>query len=91
MKRHANPKPEQRGLDHLRRVAAAAFPDCSIRFCSHSTFGGHRAPRVNTLAFRLVDAKGRFGSNMIWVAPRRLRTWTAEHVRRAVVESNGKS
>ena len=88
-KRHANPPPEKRGLVHLRRVAEQAFPDCSIRFFSHGTLGGHRAPRINTLAFRLVDARGRFRSNVIWVAPQDLRGWTADDVRRAVGESNG--
>ncbi|MCA8954348.1 MAG: hypothetical protein KDE27_32880 [Planctomycetes bacterium] len=88
-KRHANPEPEKRGLIHLRRVAEQAYPDCSIRFFSHGTLGGHRAPRVNTLAFRLVDARGRLRSNVIWVAPQELRTWTVEDVRRAVDASNG--
>jgi hypothetical protein len=88
-KRHANPPPEQRGPDQLRRVAGRAFPDCTIRLCSHGTLGGHRAPRVNTPAFRLVDARGRYRSNVIWVDPQALRAWTAQDARRAVVESNG--
>lgn len=88
-KRHANPPPEKRGLTHLRRVAEQAYPGCSIRFFSHGTLGGHRAPRINTLAFRLVDAQGRFRSNVIWVAPQDLRGWTADDVRRAVDDSNG--
>jgi hypothetical protein len=74
---------------HLRRVAEKVFPGCSIRFFSHGTLGGHRAPRINTLAFRLVDGRGRFRSNVIWVAPQDLRGWTAEDVRRAVDASNG--
>lgn len=72
-RRHANPPPEKRCFVHLHRVAEQAFPGCSIRFFSHGTLGGHRAPRINTLAFRLVDARGRFRSNVIWVAPQDLR------------------
>jgi hypothetical protein len=89
VKRHANPKPEERGLAHLRRVAQEAFPEHSIRFGSHSSYGGHRAPRVNTLAFRLVDASGHYCSNVIWVLPQTLREWTADDVRRAVRDCNG--
>ncbi len=90
MKRHATPKPDQDALEHLRRVARTAFPQYSIRFCSHGNLGGHRAPRDHTLAFRLVDARGRFRSNVIWVMPQSLKAWTANCVRRAVDESNGK-
>ena len=90
MKRHANPKPDKDGLEHLRRVAREAFPGHSVRFCSHGDLGGHRAPRDHTLAFRLVDAQGKFCSNVIWVMPQALKTWTADDVRRSVDRSNGK-
>ena len=90
MKRHANLKPDKAGLQHLRRVAREAFPKFSVRFCSHGDLGGHRAPRDHTLAFRLVDDRGKFRSNVIWVMPQTLSTWTADDVRRAVDESNGK-
>lgn len=90
MKRHANPKPEKDGLAHLTRVASEAYPNHTIRFCSHGDLGGHRAPRDHTLAFRLVDGRGKFRSNVVWVAPESLKSWTADDVRRAVDESNGK-
>ena len=90
MKRHANPKPDREGIKHLRRVAREAFPNHTIQFCSHGDLGGHRAPRDHTLAFRLVDAKGRFRSNVIWVMPQTLTTWNADDVRCAVDKSNGK-
>ncbi len=90
MKNHANPKPDKAVLAHLERVAHEAFPDWSVRFCSHGDLGGHRAPRVNTLAFRMVNAKGNYCSNVIWVMPQSLKGWTAEDVRKAVERSNGK-
>ena len=90
MKRHANPTPDKAGIQHLRRVAREAYPKLSVQFCSHGDLGGHRAPRDHTLAFRLVDARGRFHSNVVWVMPQTLTNWTAEDVRRAVDESNGK-
>jgi hypothetical protein len=90
MKRHANPKPDKAGLQHLRGVAREAFPDCTIEFCSHGDLGGHRAPRDHTLAFRLVDARGQHRSNVVWVMPQNLKNWTAETVRRAVDRSNGR-
>jgi hypothetical protein len=90
MKNHANPKPDKALLAHLRRVAGEAFPDQTIRLCSHGDLGGHRAPRVNTLAFRMVNARGKFCSNVIWVMPQTLKDWTADDVRKAVAQSNGK-
>ena len=90
MKRHANPKPNKKGLDHLRSVAREAFPNLSVRFCSHGDLGGHRAPRDHTLAFRLVDARGKVRSNVVWVMPQSLARWTAQDVRSAVDRANGK-
>ncbi len=90
MKRHANSKPDKEGLQHLRHVANEAFPRLTVQFCSHGDLGGHRAPRDHTLAFRLIDARGKFRSNVIWVMPRTLTNWTAEDVRQAVERSNGK-
>jgi len=90
MKRHANPKPTKEGLEHLRRVAREAYPHFSLRFCSHGDLGGHRAPRDHTLAFRLVDSRGKFRSNVVWVMPQSLKSWTPANVRQAVAQSNGK-
>ncbi|MEM7165365.1 MAG: hypothetical protein AAF581_07875 [Planctomycetota bacterium] len=90
MKRHANPKPSKKALQHLRQVAAEAFPGHTIRFCSHGDLGGHRAPRDHTLAFRLVDARGKFRSNVVWVFPQELEQWTADDVRSRVERSNGR-
>lgn len=90
MKRHANPKPTASGKKALRAAAREAFPNWSLQFCSHGDLGGHRAPRDHTLAFRMVDARGKFRSNVIWVFPQDLTLWTAEDVRKAVARSNGK-
>ena len=77
-------------MAHLKRVAREAYPNLSLRFCSHGDLGGHRAPRDHTLAFRTVDSRGKFRSNVIWVIPQTLKTWTAKDVRLAVERSNGK-
>jgi len=90
MKRHANPKPDKAGKRHLERVAREAYPGMSIRFVTHGDMGGHRAPRDCTLAFRLVDKRGKYRSNVVWVFPEYLKNWTVESIRRAVDESNGK-
>ena len=90
MKRHANPKPDKAGLQHLRDVAREAFPDLTVRFCSHGDLGGHRAPRDHTLAFQLVDERGKVRSNVVWVMPQSLQHWTADDVRRAVDRKNGR-
>jgi hypothetical protein len=90
MKRHANPKPSKEGIKHLRIVAREAYPQCSIRMCSHGDLGGHRAPRDHTLAFRLIDSRGKIRLNVVWVMPQSLLSWTAADVRRSVDASNGK-
>lgn len=90
MKRHANPKPDKADLRRFREVALEAFPELSVQFCSHGDLGGHRAPRDHTLAFRLVDSRGKFRSNVVWVMPQSLRSWTADDIRAAVDRSNGR-
>ena len=90
MKRHANPKPSKAGVAHLRRVTREAFPDHTIELCSHGDLGGHRAPRDHTLAFRLVDSRGKYRSNVIWIMPESLTSWSADQVRRTVDRSNGR-
>jgi len=90
LKRHANPKPTERGKQALRRIAREAYPDLKIEFCSHGDLGGHRAPRNHTLAFRLRDGKGRLRSNVIWVLPQSLEHWTVDDFRNTVERSNGK-
>lgn len=90
MKRHANPKPTKKGKQALRAVARAAYPNWNVRFCSHGDLGGHRAPRDHTLAFRMVDERGKFRSNVVWVFPQELAYWTVDDLRQAVDRSNGK-
>ena len=83
MKRHANPKPDKADLRRFREVAREAYPESTVRFCSHSDLGGHRAPRDDTLAFRLVDSRGKVRSNVVWIMPQSLRSWTATDIRAA--------
>ncbi|MGD9160766.1 MAG: hypothetical protein PVG39_20275 [Desulfobacteraceae bacterium] len=90
MKRHANPKPDKKDLSHFKQVVKEAFPQYSINICSHGDLGGHRAPRDHTIAFRLIDAHGKFRSNVVWVMPQSLKYWTVDDVKKAVKRSNGK-
>ena len=89
MKRHANPKPGKLGKSHLRAIAKEAFPKCQIEFCSHSDWGGQRAPRDHTLGFRLKDSRGKYKSNVVWVFPQSLSNWTKQEVLDAVAKANG--
>jgi len=90
MRRHANPRPTKEGLSHLKRVAKDAYPNLQVRFLGHGDLGGHRAPRDHTIAFRLEDSRGKHRSNVVWVMPQSLTSWTADDVRRAVDKSNGR-
>jgi hypothetical protein len=58
-------------------------------FGAHSDYGGHRAPRDHTIAFRLRDERGRFCSNVIWLMPDSLDTLTVTEVQSLVARSNG--
>jgi len=73
------------------QVIQEACPEYEIVWGSHGDYGGHRAPRDHTLAFRLRDKWGKYHSNVIWVAPECLSSitvgwsrkwWQAERVTR---------
>ena len=42
---------------------------------------------ANTLAFRVVDSRGKFRSSVLWVLPQELPSWTAEDVRAQWIEA----
>ena len=73
-----------------RRVIREAFPQFVPVFGAHSDYGGHRAPRDHTIAFRLQDERGKFRSNVVWLMPDWLATLTVRNIRALVAESNGK-
>jgi len=85
-----NRKVTKEEMSQARRVIRVAFPDLMPVFGSHSDYGGHRAPRDHTIAFRLQDEHGKFHSNVIWVMPDWLSTLTVADVRAMVARSNGK-
>jgi len=74
----------------VRRVIREAFPEFVPVFGAHSDYGGHRAPRDHTIAFRLQDERGKFRSNVVWLMPDWVATLTVGNVRALVAESNGK-
>jgi hypothetical protein len=84
-----NRKATKEELEHARSVIREAFPDMVPVFGAHSDYGGHRAPRDHTIAFRLQDDRGRFRSNVIWLMPDSLGTLNVADVQALVARSNG--
>ena len=85
-----NRKATKQEMARARRVIREAFPEFVPVFGAHSDYGGHRAPRDHTIAFRLQDERGKFRSNVVWLMPDWLATLTVSNVRALVAESNGK-
>ena len=85
-----NRKATQEEKAHARRVILEAFPDLVPVFGAHGDYGGHRAPRDHTIAFRLQDIRGRFCSNVVWVSPNALGALTVSEVRSLVDRANGR-
>jgi len=81
---HANRKATEQEMSHATQVIQEAFPEYDVVWCSHGDFGGHRAPRDHTLAFRLRDRWGKYHSNVIWIAPECLAGITVEWVKKMV-------
>ena len=85
-----NRKATKQEIAKARRVIREAFPDFVPVFGAHGDYGGHRAPRDHTIAFRLQDEHGKFRSNVIWVMPDWLGSLTIADVQAMVARSNGK-
>src|SRR6185295_18246022 len=73
-----NRKATKQEMAHARRVIREAFPEFVPVFGAHGDYGGHRAPRDHTIAFRVQDERGRFPSNVIWLMPDWVGTLTIE-------------
>jgi hypothetical protein len=82
-----NRKATKEEMAHTRRVIREAFPQYEPVFGGHSAYGGHRAPRENTISFRLMDEKGKFHSNVIWLMPDALLKLTPPLVKK-LLKSN---
>jgi hypothetical protein len=63
------------------QIIQDAYPGFDVVWGSHSAYGGHRAPRDHTIAFRIRDANGKYRSNVIWMHPDEFKTITAQDVR----------
>ena len=72
------------------RAINQAYPEFVVEWGSHSSYGGHRAPRDHTIAFRLKDERGKYHSNVVWLMPHQLAGLTAEEVVKLVNWANGK-
>src|SRR5262249_28927874 len=81
---HANRKATHGEMAYATQVIQEAFPEYEIVWSSHGDYGGHRAPRDHTLAFRLRDKWGKYHSNVIWVAPEWLSSITVDWVKKMV-------
>jgi hypothetical protein len=87
---HQNRKATKEEMARVREVIAEAFPDLVAVFGGHSNYGGHRAPRDHTIAFRLRDQCGKYHSNVVWLLPEWLSALTPAEVRTLVLAVNGK-
>jgi len=85
-----NRKATKQEMARARRAIREAFPEFVPVFGAHSDYGGHRATRDHTIAFRLQDERGKFRSNVVWLMRDWLATLTVGNVRALVAESNGK-
>jgi hypothetical protein len=85
-----NRKATKGEMAHARRVINEAFPNLVAVFGAHSDYGGHRAPRDHTIAFRLQNEQGKFCSNVVWVTPDWLGVLTVADVQALVARANGK-
>jgi hypothetical protein len=81
---HANRKATKEEMAYATQVIQGAYPEYEIVWGSHGDYGGHRAPRDHTLAFRLRDKRGKYRSNVIWVAPESLSSITVGWVKKMV-------
>ena len=81
---HSNREATKEEMAHATQVIQEAYPDYEVVWGSHGDYGGHRAPRDHTLAFRLRDRLGKYRSNVIWVAPECLSSITVAWVKRMV-------
>lgn len=83
-RRHANRKATDDELAYATQVIQKVYPEYEVVWGSHGDYGGHRAPRDHTLAFRLRDRWGKYHSNVIWVAPESLSSITMGWVKKMV-------
>lgn len=81
---HSNRKATREELAHATQVIQEAYPEYDVVWGSHGDYGGGRAPRDHTLSFRLRDYRGKYHSNVIWVAPEWLSGITVEWVQKMV-------
>ena len=86
---HANRKATPAEKAHAARVIKQAFPEHDVVFGAHGHYGGHRAPRDHTIAFRLRDKWGKYHSNVIWLMPDWLSSLTVAQVQSWVKRGNG--
>jgi hypothetical protein len=86
---HANRKATKDEMAQATEVIQQAFPEYEVVWGSHGDFGGHRASRDHTLAFRLRNRQGKYHSNVIWVAPEWLSSITVTWVKKMVNRGTG--
>lgn len=86
---NVNRKMTKRERANAHQVIREAFPQYEPVFGAHGDFGGHRAPRDHTIAFRLRDNSGKYHSNVVWLFPEELAHLTVDTVRDMVAKANG--
>jgi hypothetical protein len=86
-----NRKATKKEMIHIIKIIKEAFPDYVPIFSGHGNYGGHRKPRDHTISFRLQDNNGKYHSNVIWLMPDLLMTYTIEDIKRMVNKGMGNS
>jgi len=81
---HANRNATSNEMAYATQIIQDAYPEFEIVWGSRGDYGGHRAPRDHTHAFRLRDRWGKYHSNVIWVAPEWLSSITVGWVKKMV-------
>ena len=85
---HSNRKASGDEMAYATQVIQEAYPEYDVVWGSHGDYGGGRAPRDHTLAFRLRDRWGKYHSNVIWVFPQCL---SAGIILRGVGQEDGQA
>ncbi|MCC6528528.1 MAG: hypothetical protein IT373_38130 [Polyangiaceae bacterium] len=83
-------EPTRAELDRLRQLVAEVYPDLALALCARGPDDARRAPPERTLAFRLVDGRGRSRSAVVWLAPAEILALSPDALRARVAAGTGR-
>ncbi|MBI4951078.1 MAG: hypothetical protein HY908_03530 [Myxococcales bacterium] len=82
--------PTRAELDRLRQLVAAVYPELTLALCARGPDDARRAPPEHTLAFRLIDGRGRSHSGVVWLAPDEVLALSPDALRARVAAGAGR-